>query len=139
MSRSILLAIAVAATGLGACVPGYEEPVLPRDAMRFDAELVGLAPGKPQSCLPPRSSANVVAARGRTLLFRDGPTVYANETSGGCSALADRHYTMVTESFGGDDGLCRGSWVKVVDLRAAGSLRGSCVLGDFTPFRRPRP
>lgn len=135
MTRSLILLPALA-VALAACAPGFEEQVTPRQAMRFDAELAGLQPQAPRNCLPSVSQANVVAARGRTLLFRDGRTVYANETSGGCSALADNHFALVTESFGGAP-LCRGSFVKVVDLVSGGMLRGSCVLGDFTPYRRP--
>ena len=133
MSRFAIFA-ALSTAALAACAP-YGEPISQREAMRFDSELAGLVPGAPQSCLPPRSSANVVAARGGTLLFRQGRMVYANATGGGCAALADRSYTLVTENFGGS--LCRGSLAKVVDLTSGGVLRGTCVLGDFTPYRRP--
>lgn len=133
MRRLFLLAATVAT--VAGCAPGYDERISPRAAMRFDAELAGRVPGRPQNCLPSRSTANVVAARGGTLIFRDGGAVYANETRGGCSAAADNHYTLVTESFG--SALCSGSLARVVDLTANGVLRGSCVLGDFTPYRRP--
>jgi hypothetical protein len=135
MLRSLFIIPALGAL-LASCTTGYDEQVSSRQATAFDAELAGLAPQQARNCLPTRSNANVVAARGRTLLFRDGPTVWANETTGGCAALADQHYTMVTESFGGSP-LCRGSFVKVVDLTGGGLLRGSCALGDFTPYRRP--
>ena len=133
MSR--LLIVAIAASGLAACAPVHNVERDQRAAMRFDAEIAGLAAGRPMSCLPPRSTATVVAARGATLLFREGNAVYANETSGGCADIADRQYALVTESFSGS--LCRGSLAKVVDLSAGGIIRGTCVLGDFTPFRRP--
>ncbi len=29
------------------------------------------------------------------------------------------------------------SGIKVVDLTSNGTIRGSCVLGKFTPYRRP--
>jgi hypothetical protein len=136
MSRPLLLLTSLAACGLASCGPVIEPAVSPRAAMRFDAELAGLSPGRPQHCLPPRSTANVVAARGRTLLFREGRMVYANETSGGCSVMADDpHLTLVTESFG--SGLCSGSFAKVVDLQSQGMIRGVCALGEFTPYRRP--
>ena len=132
MSR--LLIAAVAASGLAACAPVYDAEMDQRAAARFNAEIAGMAAGRPQNCLPPRSTANVVAARGPTLLFREGNAVWANETSGGCAAVADRQYALVTENFSG--ALCRGSLAKVVDLTAGGMIRGTCVLGDFTPFRR---
>jgi hypothetical protein len=136
MSRPLLLLTSLAACGLASCGTGIEPAVSPRAAMKFDAELAGLTPGRPQHCLPPRSTANVVAARGNTLLFREGRMVYANETNGGCSALGDEpDLTLVTESFG--SALCSGSFTKVVDLHSQGMIRGVCVLGEFTPYRRP--
>ena len=133
MSR--LLFAAVLACGLGACAPMHDAAGERRAAMKFDAELAGLVPERLLSCLPSHSRATVVAARGPTLLFREGRRVYLNHTSGGCASVADGHDTLVTENFGG--ALCRGSLAKVVDLRAGGFVRGTCVLGDFTPYRRP--
>ena len=133
MSRNLILA--GLAASLAACAQGVEPPVSPRAAAEFNAELAGRSPGRTQSCLPPRSTATVVATNGPTLLFREGNMVWANQTNGGCSALADRSLTLVTENFGGT--LCSGSLAKVVDLTANNILRGSCVLGDFTPYRRP--
>ena len=133
MSRLVILAAAAGA--VAACAPGYDQPMSQRAAMRFDSELAGRIAGRPQNCLPIRSTANVVAARAGTLLFREGAMVYASEIGGGCSALADNHYTLVTENFGG--ALCRGSLARVVDLTSGGITRGSCVLGNFTPYRRP--
>lgn len=133
MLRFVILATLTA--GLAACAPGYYEPVSQRAAMRFDSQLAGLVAGQPQNCLSGLRSANVVAARGNTLLFRDGGTIYANDSGGGCSALADQSYTLVTENFGGS--LCRGTLARVVDLTSSGVMRGSCVLGHFTPYRRP--
>ncbi len=134
MSRLVILSVLTA--GLSACAPGYNEPMSTRAAMRFDSELAGLIPDRPQSCLPPRSTASVVAARGGTLLFREGRMVYANETRGGCAEAADNHYALVTKNFG-NSALCNGTFAQVVDLTAGGIQRGSCVLGDFTPYRRP--
>jgi hypothetical protein len=135
MSR-LLIAAAIAAGALAACAPGYDIERSRQAAMKFDAELAGLVRGQPQNCLPPQSRATVVAAREGVLLFREGRTVYANDTRGGCEALADSHYALVTENFGGG-GLCSGTLAKVVDLTGSGMVRGTCVLGDFTPYRRP--
>ena len=134
MMRLIFLT-SFTAIGLAACAPGYNEPISQRAAMRFDSELAGLIPGRPQTCLPPRSTASVVAARGGILLFREGRTVYANATRGGCAEAADHNYTLVTKNFSGS-ALCSGTFAHVVDLTANGAVRGACVLGDFTPYRR---
>ena len=135
MSRLLILAAACAASGLAACAPGANEPISTRAAMRFDSELAGLTPGRPQNCLPLRSTASIVAARGGTLLFREGRMVYANKTSGGCDDVANQSYTLVTDNFTG--AMCSGTLARVVDLNTGGMLHGTCVLGDFTPYRRP--
>jgi hypothetical protein len=62
--------------------------------------------------------------------------IYANATRGGCEDAADDRYTLVTKSFGSGS-LCSGTFAQVVDLTSSGSVRGACVLGDFTPYRRP--
>lgn len=134
MSRLNILAILT--VGIAGCAPGYDEPIPTRAAIRFDSELAGLTPGRSQTCLPPRSTASVVAARGDTLLFREGRTVYANKTRGDCAEAADSNYALVTKNFG-IGALCNGTFAQVVDLTAGGIIRGSCVLGDFTPYRRP--
>lgn len=134
MSR--LLIVAFAAIGLAACTPGYDLERSQRAAMKFDAELAGLVPGPTQSCLPSRSTANVVATRNGVLLFREGRTVYANSTTGGCDELADSQYALVTDTHGVGS-LCSGTMARVVDLSAGGSLRGVCTLGEFTRYRRP--
>jgi hypothetical protein len=133
MLRIIILA-SLTAAGLAACAPGYNEPISQRAAMRFETELAGLAPGRRQSCLPPRSTASFVAARDGVLLFREGRTVYANNSRGGCAEAADGRYALVTRNFSGT--LCNGTFAQVVDLGAHGVIRGTCVLGDFTPYRR---
>jgi hypothetical protein len=60
--------------------------------------------------------------------------VYANATRGDCSEAADGRYALLTKSFSG--ALCSGTFTQVVDLSAQGAIRGSCVLGEFTPYRR---
>jgi hypothetical protein len=151
MSRLVILAAALAASGLAACAPGAEAPVSPRASMRFDSELAGLTPGRPQNCLPLRSSATIVAARGGILLFREGRMVYANKTTGGCDDIANQSYSLVTDNFTGalcsgtvarvvdlnTGGLFRGPVARAVDLNAGGTLHGTCVLGEFTPYRKP--
>lgn len=135
MLRVIILT-SLTAAALAACAPGYDAPMSQRAAMRFDSELAGLIPGRPQSCLPPRSTASIVAERNGILLFREGRTVYANATRGGCADAADHNFTLVTKNFSGGS-LCSGTFAHVVGLTANGAIRGACVLGHFTPYRRP--
>jgi hypothetical protein len=134
MSRLMILGVAAAV--LAGCSAQYDQAVAQREAMKFDAQLAGLVPGRPQSCLSNLRTNNIVAEREGVLLFRDGSTVYATDTGGGCHGVLDNNYTLVTENFGGS--LCNGTLARVVDLTAGGGIRGTCVLGDFTPYRRPK-
>jgi hypothetical protein len=134
MSR--LLIAAAFAAGVAACAPMHDVEGERRAATKFDAELAGMAPGRGMSCLPTRSTASVVAARGPVLLFREGRRVYANHTSGGCEAAANGHYALVSQNYGGGGTLCRGTIARVVDLTGGGIVHGSCALGDFTPYTR---
>jgi hypothetical protein len=97
-------------------------------------ELAGLIPQQAQSCLPNYRSQEMVPIDDNTILFRVGNNlVYRNELSGSCGRLGNG-YTLVTQSTG--SGLCRGDIAQVVDLRTH-VVVGSCVLGDFVPYRRP--
>ena len=69
-----------------------------------------------------------------TLAFRNvGGNVYVNNVRGGCSGLGSGFYTLVTRSHG--TGLCSGDIGQVMDV-STGHFAGTCVLGDFTPYRR---
>ena len=70
-----------------------------------------------------------------TILFADGRTTWRNDPPGGCSNLGRPGYTMVTRLFGAQ--YCRGDIVHVVDS-SSGMFAGSCALGDFVPYVRPR-
>ncbi len=88
------------------------------------------------SCLPSFRSGDMTVIDDNTILFREGRTVYRNDLNGGrCSQLGSGHYALVTRSFGG--GLCRGDIAQVMDV-ANGFTVGSCVIGDFVPYRAPR-
>ena len=54
----------------------------------------------------------------------------------GATTLADQSYTLVTDNFTGAD--VQRHVARVVDLNTGGMLRGTCVLGDFTPYRTAR-
>jgi hypothetical protein len=72
-----------------------------------------------------------------TVLFRNGRTVYRNDFQGGsCSRLGSGNYALLTRRTGGI-GLCRGDIAEVKDL-TVGITVGSCVMGDFVPYTRPR-
>jgi hypothetical protein len=99
--------------------------------------LSGKVPGRTQSCLPSYRSNQMVRIDENTLLFRDGANrVWVSHPRGGCPGLSSEQYTLVTRQFG-NSGMCEGDIAQMVDL-VSGSYAGSCVIGNFTPFERPR-
>lgn len=100
---------------------------------KLDALLANYTPGEPRSCVNSRNLRGPTAYGDRTLIFRDGSTIWRNETTGGCDEAG--RDALVTRQFGPQ--LCRGEIARTVDLTGAGSFQsGSCALGDFVPYRR---
>ena len=128
--RSIIL------LGLGASIAScsYAPPVGPSPMAqdKLAKELAGLVPQPAQACLPQYRSQDMIVVDDNTLLFRDGRNlVYRNNVQGGCHIGAGD--TLVTRSI--TSSLCRGDIAQVTDLRNH-MVVGSCVLGDFIPYRR---
>ena len=99
------------------------------------AELAGLVPGEPTTCLP-EPTRNQLASRGygATIVYVASPTLkYRNDTTGGCERLG-RGDTLITRTPIGR--VCRGDIATTVD-RTSGFQTGSCAFGDFVPYRRP--
>ena len=124
--------------GLGAIVASCSNapPVGPSPMAqdKLARELAGLVPQPAQACLPNYRSQDMVVIDENTLLFRDGRNlVYRNNLNGGCSNLGGQ-YALVTKTFGSR--LCRGDIAQVADLHN-NMVVGSCILGDFVPYRRP--
>ena len=134
-----ILTIALAASALAACTTTPPQPMA-RSA-QAEAELgkllAGKTAGKPVSCLQTWRSGNMVIIDDNTVLFRDTPArVYRNDFRGGsCNRLGTGSYALVTKTSG--TSLCSGDIAQVVDV-AHGFTVGSCVLGDFVPYERPR-
>lgn len=132
-----MLMLSAAGLTLAACTLAPPEPRTPQQQARLDAELQGLVPGPPQNCYPAYRRGDQVNVDDRTLLMREGKNrVWRSDLIGECSGLSSGHYALVTESFGGQ-GLCRGDIAKVADLQT-GFLVGSCGIGEWVPYTRPR-
>ena len=132
--RSMLLLVASAMI-----VGCAAQPVAPmrtaKAQQRLDELLVGKVAGAPQACLANRQGNDMIVIDDATIAFRQGSRTYVNHLpGGGCPNLA--HNTLITRSFGGS-GLCRGEIAQVAHL-STGMTAGSCVLGDFVPYTRPR-
>ena len=133
--RNIVLA-AVSTALLAACATAPPQPRTAAAERHLQQLLAGKAPGAPQTCLPFRTSSDMVIIDDSTVLFRDGGRrVWRTEMRGHCSALGSGHYTLVTRSFGGQ-GPCGGDIAQLVDL-SSGMMVGSCVWGEFVPYTRP--
>lgn len=132
--RSMSLILVTAA--LAACSTG------PQPGRSADAEahlqqlLAGKTPMQPTSCLPHYRANDMVVIDDNTVVFKNGRTVYRNDFQGGaCSNLGRGSYALVTRT--SSDSLCRGDIAEVKDL-TNGITVGSCVMGDFVPYKPSR-
>jgi len=136
--RGILLLL-IGAT-LVSCQTAPPEPVT-RSA-QGQADFVRLTSGKiagpPVSCVPRYAVSDQTIIDGRTIAFRSagGGTVYIAHMSAGCEAAGRGVYALFSRKFGTAD-TCRGDIQQVVDTVNHISV-GSCVIGDITPYQRPR-
>jgi hypothetical protein len=136
--RGILLLL-IGAT-LGSCQTAPPEPAT-RSA-QGQADFVRLTSGKiagPSiSCVPSYAVKDQTIIDGRTIAFRGagGGTVYVAHMSPGCEAAGRGTYALFSRKFGTAD-TCRGDIQQVVDTTNRISV-GSCVIGDITPYTRPR-
>lgn len=123
----------VLAAALGACSTGPQpghSPQAERDLQRL---LAGKVPGKPLACLSDFQTKDLVVIDDHTILYRDGRTIYRNDfRDGACSNLSSGFHALVTKRFGGD--LCNGDFAQVVDT-TNGFMVGSCLMGDFVPYK----
>ena len=127
----------ILAVALGTCTPVQPVARTPQAEARLQQALSGRVAGPPISCLPDYRSDNMVVIDDDTILFRDGRTIYRNDFQGGsCSRLGSGNYALLTRRIGGI-GLCRGDIAEVKDLQN-GFTVGSCVMGDFVPYTKPR-
>lgn len=97
-------------------------------------ELDGRIAGEPVACV---NLHDVISTRivpgGEAIVFeRRGGILYANRPQAGCAAPPD--VFLRTRSSTGR--LCRGESVEL--SHPQGSYAGSCILNDFTPYRRAR-
>ena len=122
---SLSLAACAATTTAGR--EGADDPALER-------ELAARVAGEPHSCIPWRSTQSLQVAGNGRLVSREGATIWVNRPIVECRGL-EATDTLVVEMRGGSR-YCRGDQVRAVE--SGTTVGGSaCVLGDFTPYRRP--
>ncbi|MEM8695760.1 MAG: hypothetical protein AAGE05_07025 [Pseudomonadota bacterium] len=103
-----------------------------RDERRMAALLDGKTPGDPQPCITTRPNTQSSIIGNQAILYRQGAVVYRNDLDGLCPALRSTS-TVVSRRYGSSQ-LCSGEVLEVRDPYSGASF-GSCVLGEFTPYR----
>jgi hypothetical protein len=129
-------ALAVLAGCTGTPSPS-EEAAAARRVARAETELAdalkGKTAGKPVSCVNLRDLRSTKTIGDRTLIYEvSSRLAYRNDPAGGCPASAAGR-TLITRT--PSTQLCRGDIVRVVDLTAGFDV-GTCLLGDFIPYRK---
>ena len=134
--RLPVLAAAGVATMIAASsiAPAKTDAYSAKAANKLAKALAGRAPGQPVSCISNMRGSKMQIVDDQTILFREGGTVYVQKPSGGCHGLGSGNYTLVTRLHGSNR-LCRGQIGEVVD-QLSGFTYGSCVFGDFVPYRK---
>lgn len=108
----------------------------PKQAKTLDKQLAGKVAGKPQNCIQDGPSYQTIRVSDDILLYKvSNGLVYRNDLRNTCRGLARGHDTMVIKKFGSQT--CEGDFFHLVD-GSSGIRGGSCVFGEFVPYRRPK-
>ncbi|HZV19220.1 MAG TPA: DUF6491 family protein [Sphingobium sp.] len=122
---------------LAACTQttAADEPRLgEREARDLAKALEGKVPGEPVSCVTAMRGSNLRALGDNTLIYKfSKDLVYRNTLDGACHGLSMGDTLVLRRT---TDQYCRGDIATVVHI-PTGSQTGSCVLGDFVPYRTP--
>jgi hypothetical protein len=104
-----------------------------RDKIAVEKALAGKTAGKPQDCLSPRDAQSSSVHNG-TVLFRVSRKLVWKNDMRECRLL--REDDILVTNLYGTARICRGDISQIVD-RAGLFGKGSCVFGDFVPYRVP--
>jgi len=105
-----------------------------RAAEKLGKALAGRTAGQPVSCIGNMRGSDMTIVDDHTILFKEGGTLYVQKPRGGCYGIGNGNYTLVTRLHGSNR-LCSGQIGEIVD-RVSGYGFGSCVFGDFVPYRK---
>ncbi len=122
---------------LAACTGSYEPtPLTDKQAAKLDKALAGKVAGEKVSCINREPQTSLTVISNNVLLYRvSRRLVYKNELIGSCSGLTYGD-TMIVRSYGSQ--MCRGDFTTTANLQT-GITTGACALGDFIPYRAPKP
>jgi hypothetical protein len=105
-----------------------------KSAQKLSKALAGRTAGQPVSCIGNMRGSDMQIIDDYTILFKEGGTVFVQKPRGGCYGIGNGNYTLVTR-LNGSSRLCNGQIGEIVD-RVSGYGFGSCVFGDFVPYRK---
>jgi hypothetical protein len=125
MLRTALIAALLASPAIAA---------KPDDEARLAKLLAGRTAGKPVTCLP-LSRYSETRTIGSTVSYRVGGTWYVNRFKGGCPSLRANRILVSNHPIGQ---ICSGDIANVVQQGAPDIFLGTCSLGEFTPYSKPR-
>ena len=106
-------------------------PSAPEAAPGPIPELVGRTPGAPTDCVRIEPNASLRLTDQHRLIYGSGATLWLNANE--CPGVSDNDILVLEPSASQH---CRGDIVKTID-RISHIPGPVCVLGDFTPYRRP--
>jgi len=105
-----------------------------KSAEKLGKALAGRTAGQPVGCISNMRGSDMTVIDDYTILFKEGGTIYVQKPHGGCYGLGNGNYSLVTR-IAGSNRLCSGQIGELVD-RVSGYGYGSCVFGDFVPYRK---
>ena len=105
-----------------------------KSAEKLGKALAGRTAGPPVSCISNMRGSNLTVIDDYTILVKEGGTIYVQKPHDGCYGLGNGSYSLVTR-IAGSNRLCSGQIGELVD-RVSGYGYGSCVFGEFVPYRK---
>ena len=105
-----------------------------KSAEKLGKALAGRTAGQPVGCISNMRGSDMTVIDDYTILFKEGGTIYVQKPHGGCYGLGNGNYSLVTR-IAGSNRLCSGQIGELVD-RVSGYGYGSCVFGEFVPYRK---
>jgi hypothetical protein len=119
---------------LGAAPPDHHAERAARDQARLAKSLAGLVPGEPRNCISRMQVTGTETLAG-TLLYRSGSRrIFRNDLSPSCGRQRDDDILI---SRNASSQVCKGDLIEFRE-RTGGFFTGSCVLGAFVPYTRPK-
>ncbi|HEX8644093.1 MAG TPA: DUF6491 family protein [Allosphingosinicella sp.] len=105
-----------------------------RERTALARDLAGRSAGEPRRCVPAVQGVSLNAVDRRTLVYDTPGTLYVSRLRTDCPSLRPDS-TIVVEAYG--DQYCANDRIRALDpgTTIPGPL---CLLGEFTPYRRPR-